>query len=78
MMDSVLQPSIFRNVPAEGTCASLDDVLVYSSKGWKDHVRRVNEVLGLLNKNGLAVNGEKSEVKQEQVTFLGHIVGHGT
>ena len=31
-----------------------------------------------MNKNGLAVNGEKSEVMQEQVTFLGHKVGHRT
>ena len=49
MMNSVLQPSTCRNVPGEGTCAYLDDVLVYLSKGRKDHVRRVNEVLGLLN-----------------------------
>ena len=66
MMDSVLLPSTCRNVPGESTCSYLDDVLVYSSKGRKDHLRRVNEVLGLLNKNGLEVNGEKSEVMQEQ------------
>ena len=74
MMDSVLLPRTCLYITGEGTCAYLDDVLVYSSKGRKDHIRRVNEVLGLLNKNGLAVNREKSEVMQEQVTFLGHIV----
>ena len=38
----------------------------------------MNEVLGLLNRNELAVNGETSEVMQEEVTFLGHVVGHKT
>ncbi len=47
MMDSVLQPSTCRNVPGEVTCAYLHDVLIYSCKGSKDHVRRINEVLGL-------------------------------
>ena len=42
MMDSVLRPSTCRIIPGEGTCAYLDDVLVYSSKGRNDHVRRVN------------------------------------
>ena len=74
MMDLVLRPSTYQNVPEEGTCAYLDDVLIYSSKGRRDHVRRVNKVLGLLNKNGLAVNGEKSKVMQEQVTFLGYML----
>ena len=78
MMDSVLRPSIYRNVPGEGTCTYLDDVLVYSFKGRKDHIWRVIEALGLLNENGLAVNGEKSTIIQEQVIFLGHIVGHET
>ena len=78
MVDSVLRPATCQNVPGNGTCANLDDVLVYSSNGRQDHIRKVNEVLELLDRNGLAVNGEKSEIMQEQVTFLGHMVGYGT
>ena len=36
----------------------------------------VNRVLEALEKANLAINGEKSEVMQEEVTFLGHVVGH--
>ena len=43
----------------------------------EEHIALVNKVLKALERANLAVNGYKSEIMQEEVTFLWHVVGHG-
>ena len=53
--------------------AYLDDILIFS-KNLKDHKRRVREVLGALQKNGLHLAAEKCEFHRTSVKYLGFII----
>ena len=52
----------------------LDDILIYS-KTLEEYQRLVTEVLQALQDHDLYVDLEKSQFHQEEVSFLGHIVG---
>ena len=77
MIDTTLGGIMARNEPGHGVAAYIDDILIYTKGSREEHAKLVNEVLKALDKAGLAVNGDKSEVFQEQVDFLGHVVGKG-
>ena len=66
MMDQILAglPYVF---------VYLDDILI-ASKSREDHKRHLEEVLEILQMNGLVVNREKCELGVKSLTFLGHLV----
>jgi len=57
-----------------GVLAYMDDILIYA-KEEEEHDRLVKEVLERLQKNGLAVSPEKCVWKEQEVEFLGYIIG---
>jgi len=58
-----------------GVLAYMDDILVYA-KTEEEHGRLVNEVLGRLQRNGLAAGSpEKCVWKAQEVEFLGYVIG---
>jgi hypothetical protein len=58
----------------KGVVVYLDDILIYSQT-LEEHERLVREVLEILRDNDLYVDLEKSQFHQEEVEYLGHIVG---
>lgn len=55
----------------------LDDILVFS-KTAEDHIRHVREVLQILRDSAFYAKLSKCEFEQEELKFLGHIIGrHG-
>ena len=70
LMDIVLEGN-------ESFCtAYIDDILVYSSTG-AEHIGHVNEVLEVLQQNGLTAKPSKCVWGMETVEYLGHRVGKG-
>jgi len=57
-----------------GVLAYMDDILIYA-KEEEEHDRLVKEVLKRLQDNGLAVSPEKCVWKEQEVEFLGYIIG---
>jgi hypothetical protein len=69
LVNSVLRPYLDR------TCVVyLDDILIYSETE-DEHVRHVSEILETLQKHNLFVKLEKCVFHQEEVEFLGYLVG---
>jgi len=57
--------------------AYLDDIMIYS-KILKEHVSYVSKILECLNERNLHLKPKKCEFHQEEVDFLGFVVGqHG-
>jgi hypothetical protein len=54
--------------------AYLDDILIYSQSK-KEHKEHVYKILTLLQQHHLLVDPNKCKWHQEEVEFLGHIVG---
>ncbi|XP_028794242.1 uncharacterized protein LOC114749870 [Neltuma alba] len=54
----------------------LDDIVIYS-KTLEEHVKHLRQVFQVLRENELYVKKEKCAFAQQEVTFLGHIVGGG-
>ncbi|SPQ25249.1 0e75fe52-b737-4f46-892e-e2affb330725 [Thermothielavioides terrestris] len=52
----------------------LDDVLVYSSRSRKDHIRKVRKVLRRLRDTGLNLDLKKCTFAVKEVKYLGYIV----
>ena len=52
----------------------LDDILIYS-KTREEHVQHVRYILKALKENELYVSMKKSQFFQEEIEFLGHIIG---
>ena len=52
----------------------LDDVIVFG-KTFQEHLRRLELVLGRILSSGLKLKPSKCHLFQEEVAFLGHIVG---
>jgi hypothetical protein len=52
-----------------------DDILIYSNS-WKDHVKRVDKVLQLLNEQQLYAKPSKCFFGVKEVEYLVHIVSH--
>ena len=59
-----------------GCEAYLDDIVVYSGT-WEDHLAQMRSLFDRLTDANLTVNLSKCEFAQAQVSFLGHVVGHG-
>ncbi|MEO0790884.1 MAG: reverse transcriptase family protein, partial [Bacteroidota bacterium] len=60
----------------EGINSYLDDLLVISDT-WEAHVERLKSLFGFLSDAGFTINLAKSTFCSANVTYLGHIVGHG-
>ena len=71
LMNKVLYPFIDRFV-----VVYLDDIVVYS-KSLGEHVEHLHQVFMALRENELYVKREKCSFAQEEVSFLGHIIGNG-
>ena len=71
LINKVLQPFLDRFV-----VVYLDDIVIYS-KTLEDHVGHLRRVFSVLRQNELYVKEEKCSFAQEDVPFLGHIVGGG-
>jgi len=54
----------------------MDDILIFSIS-LEAHKEAVKEVLEILKKNKLCIKPDKCESHQNQVEFLGFIVGNG-
>ena len=52
----------------------LDDIIIYN-KTLKEHTDHLRQILKTLKENELYVKKEKCSFAQEEVTFLGHIIG---
>lgn len=60
----------------DNTNAYIDDVVVFSSC-WNDHLQHLREVLSRFRREGLTLQPEKCFLAQEEVSFLGHVIGRG-
>jgi hypothetical protein len=56
----------------------MDDILVHTKKNLPYHRRRVHQVLDKLRKHDLFLKPEKCQFEQEEVKFLGVILGDST
>jgi len=65
---------ILSDVLDVGVLAYMDDILIYAKRE-EEHDRLVREVLKRLQENGLAVSPEKCVWKEQEVEFLGYIIG---
>jgi len=72
LMNKVLAPYLDRFV-----VVYLDDIVIYS-KSLEEHVGHLREVFQTLRDNQLYVKKEKCSFAQEELPFLGHIIGKGT
>lgn len=71
-MERVLRDSI-----SEGFALLFLDDIVIISKTFDDHLKHLRKVFDLLLKANLKLNWQKCKFLQEQVEFLGHVVGSG-
>ena len=60
-----------------GCDAYIDDVVIYSDT-WEEHLDVTRKFFERLSAAKLTVNLSKCEFGKATVTFLGHVVGHGT
>jgi hypothetical protein len=51
-----------------------DDLLIYSQT-WEDHLRHVDEILGIMEEQSLYAKESKCEIGMTEVLYLGHIIG---
>jgi hypothetical protein len=51
-----------------------DDLLIYS-RTWEDHLKHVDEVLSIMEKQSLYAKESKCEIGMTEVLYLGHIIG---
>ena len=52
----------------------VDDILIYSST-WEEHLRHLDEVLGILQEQSLYAKMSKSEFGMQEMLYLGHVIG---
>jgi archaellum component FlaC len=55
----------------------LDDIVIYSNT-LEEHVEHLKIIFQVLRENELFIKKEKCSFAQEEVGFLGHIIGHGS
>lgn len=64
----------------EGTgafaAAYLDDIAIYSAT-WEQHLEHLREVLHRLHQAGLTIQPKKCALAQQEVHYLGHVLGSG-
>ena len=71
LMNKVLEPFLDHFV-----VVYLDDIVVYSQT-MDEHVEHLRQVFQALKSNKLYVKKEKCSFAQEEMVFLGHIIGRG-
>ncbi|WP_284190131.1 reverse transcriptase family protein, partial [Zoogloea oryzae] len=71
-----LMNQLFRKYLDKSVVVYLDDIVVYSCT-MEEHVEHLRQAFQVLRDNQLYVNLEKCSFAQEQVMFLGHIIGGG-
>ncbi|GMI83616.1 hypothetical protein HRI_002030900 [Hibiscus trionum] len=71
LMNKVLSPFLDRFV-----VVYLDDIVIYS-KTFHEHLMHLRKVLQVLRENELYIKREKCSFAQQEVPFLGHIIGGG-
>lgn len=76
MTFSTLMNDVFRLLLDKCVVVYLDDILVYN-RSLDEHKEHLREVFTFLKENDLYMKKEKCVFAQEEVLFLGHIVGHG-
>ena len=52
-----------------------DDILIYMSKTWKEHLHHLEEVLKILHDQYLFAKLSKCEFGLTELLYLGHIIG---
>ena len=50
-----------------------DDILIYN-KTWEEHLKHLNEVLGIMKAQSLFVKQSKCEFRMTEILYLGHTV----
>jgi hypothetical protein len=50
-----------------------DDLLIYS-KTWEDHMRHLDEILGIMEDQSLYAKESKCEFGMKKILYLGHVV----
>ena len=68
-----LMQVIFRKEMYSSMLCYLDNILVYSST-IEEHINRLDNILKILEKNGLQLNSSKSIFLQESVNYLGQVL----
>ena len=51
-----------------------DDILTYN-KTWEEHLRHLDEVLGILGEQSLYAKMSKYEFGMQKMLYLGHVIG---
>jgi hypothetical protein len=69
-----LMNEIFNKVTCKFVLVFFDDILIYS-KTWDEHLQHLLIVFKILRANRLYVRREKCSFAQEEVIYLGHIIG---
>ena len=68
-----LMQVIFRKEMYSSMLCYLDDILVYSST-IEEHINRLDNILEILETNGLKLKSSKCIFPQESVNYLGHVL----
>ena len=71
-----LMSDVFRDILDKFVVVYLDDIVVYS-ESMEEHWGHLREVLDRLREHKLYVKQEKCEFGLEEISFLGHRIGHG-
>ena len=66
---------IFRGVQWEILLIYLDDLIVFSGPDYDEHFQRLQSVMQKLIQAGLKLKPSKCQLLQQEVLFLGHVVG---
>ncbi|XP_059076371.1 uncharacterized mitochondrial protein AtMg00860-like [Cryptomeria japonica] len=53
---------------------SFDDILIYS-RTWEEHMRHLDEVLGIMEAQSLFAKLSKCEFGLTEILYLGHVIG---
>lgn len=56
--------------------AYLDDIVIFSAT-WREHLLHLGDVLQRIHQAGLTIHPRKCAVAQEEVRYLGHVLGRG-
>ena len=55
----------------------VDDTIIYSGPDPLEHLEKLEQVLARLESAGFKLKPSKCELMKSEVTFLGHVIGHG-
>ena len=65
---------IFRTQLRKYILVFFDDILIYS-RTWEEHLRHLDEVLGILQEQSLYAKMSKCEFVMQEMLYLGHLIG---